>query len=181
MNTQSTPASGETDPHLRRLRADHELMRRLVSASPLIRMTVVGEPPHRYRVTFLCKGIFREPETGRLKTSSRHVADIYLHMDYPRLAPNVVWRTPIFHPNFKLGAGAGTVCVPDWTPGRSLAGFVLFLGRMVQYQEHDVRYPLDWDAAVWAAEHARLLPVDKRPLVAPGVGLEFAPSGEALR
>lgn len=153
-------------------------MRRLASASPLIRMTVVGEPPHRYRVTFLCKGIFREAETGRLKTSSRHVADIYLHVDYPRLAPNVVWRTPIFHPNFRFEGGAGTVCLPNWTPARSLAGFVLLLGRMVQYQEHEESYPLSREAAVWAAEHAHLLPVDKRPLVPPGLSLEFAPSAE---
>lgn len=156
-------------------------MRRLASASPLIRMTVVGEPPHRYRVTFLCKGIFQDAATGRLKTTSRHVADIYLHVDYPRLAPNVVWRTPIFHPNFRFEAGAGTVCVPNWTPAWSLAGFVVLLGRMVQYQEYDRRYPLNWEAAVWAAEHERLLPVDKRPLAPPGLSFDFSPSAEASR
>lgn len=175
--TISDPAS--SDPHLRRLQADYEAMRTLVSASPLMRMTVMGQPPHRYRVIFQCKGIFREAESGRLRISTRHIADIYLHVDYPRLAPHVIWRTPIFHPNFKFANGSGEVCVPTWTPGRSLAEFVLQIGRMIQYQEHNATYALNWDAAIWAQEHADRLPVDKRPLAARDVEAQLAAFVEA--
>ena len=156
-------------PRIRRLTSDFEAMRRLVAASPLLRMTALGQPPHRYRVIYHCKGVARDPQTGRLSINERHVADIYLHVDYPRLAPNVVWRTAIFHPNIKCMDGNGTVCVSSWTPGVSLAEFVHLLGRMVQYQVFDPVYALDAEAAQWAVAHPNLLPVDSRPIVPEGV------------
>ena len=166
-------------PRIRRLTSDYETMRRLDVASSLLRMTALGQPPHRYRIIYHCKGVARDPHTGRLAISERHVADIYLHVDYPRLAPNVVWRTAIFHPNIKCIDGNGTVCVQNWNPAMSLAEFVLLVGRMVQYQVLDPTYALDVDAAEWAVTHPTLLPVDTRPIVPENVLAELQRRVEA--
>lgn len=160
--------SSTQTPHLRRLCADYEAMRDLVDASPFLRMIVLGEPPERYRVFFNCKGVMRDPDSGRLKPTQRHMADVYLHADYPHFAPDVVWRTPIFHPNMRFANGAGTVCVSGWTPRQSLGDFVHHVARMIQYKEYDTTLALDWGAARWAKEHPELLPVDQRPVIPDG-------------
>ncbi len=167
-------------PRRRRLEADLVAMQRLVAGSPLVRMTFLGEPPNRYRVTYRCRGIRSDAATGRLKTLAEHVADIYLHVDYPRLAPEIVWRTPIFHPNFRFADGSGTVCLPSWSPTHSLAELVLTVGQMVQYQRFDSTYAVNPQAAIWAAEHAALLPVDPRPLVPGPTASALTDSAEAL-
>ena len=137
-------------------------MQRLVRETGWVRMVAVGDPPYRYRVTFLCKGLERDGVTGAVRVRQQHVADLYLTADYPRVTPQVVWRTPIFHPNFRFRDGRGEVCVAGWEPAQTLAAFVIRLGRMVQYQHYETRYPLDWEAARWAQEHERQLPVDRK-------------------
>jgi ubiquitin-protein ligase len=77
-----------------RLRRELIYMQDLAKGSSLIDFVVRGNPPDDYLVTFRCLGM-----TAADRTGSEHVAQIYLHADYPRRAPQVSVLTPCFHPN----------------------------------------------------------------------------------
>jgi hypothetical protein len=171
------PAS--SSPRLRRLHADMAAMRDLAHASELIRFAAAGNPPDRYVVTFACRGLVWLPATqGGVSAeptgtppsaiepviSTHHEGEFYLHRDYPRRPPQIIWHTPIFHPNILSPADGGGVCIGGWTPSEALSDLILRVGEMIQFRSYnpdDVLNPL---AAAWAEAHAARLPVDDRPL-----------------
>jgi ubiquitin-protein ligase len=170
----------DQSPRMRRLRADHELMRELEARSDLIHFEAkpgrAGMPPEKYIVTFKCKGIVSVDKNGDPRLGEYHQVEIYLHNQYPQRWPGMQWLTPIWHPN--INHLNGTVCIDAawWTAGRSLDRLVLMLGEMVQYKNfHDdpTRPPFPWDpeAARWCrayrARHPNAFPVDKRELLRP--------------
>ena len=72
--------------------------------------------------------------------------------------------TPIFHPNFD----ASSVCIGDfWAASEGLDDLLVRVGRMIAYQEHNTKSPLNGLAAKWAAQHAALLPIDSREIAPP--------------
>jgi ubiquitin-protein ligase len=77
-----------------RLRRELVYMQELRRSSSLIDFVAHGNPPDDYLVTFRCVGMTAADCTG-----SEHVAQIYLHAGYPRLAPQVSILTTSFHPN----------------------------------------------------------------------------------
>jgi hypothetical protein len=155
-------------PRLRRLHADLAAMIELVRASERVTMTHSGNPPVRYQVTYTCRGLYRPTGAAEPQTLDHHEADFYLHRDYPRRPPQIVWRTPIFHPNILSSEQGGGVCIGSWTPSESLADLVVRVGEMIQYREYNADDVLNREAAAWAAEHAAQLPVDDRPIVVYG-------------
>ncbi len=175
-----TAGAGSLDqsPRMRRLHADHELMRELVARSDLITFETEpvsgGLPPERYVVTFRCKGIVGVDKGGRPKFASRHKVEIYLHNQYPQRWPGMKWLTPIWHPNINHLNGSVCIDAAWWTASRSLDRLVVMLGEMVQYKNfHDdpTRPPFPWDpeAARWSrdyrAHHPDAFPVDRRELL----------------
>ena len=73
--------------------------------------------------------------------------------------------TPVFHPNFD----DASVCIGDfWAASEWLDDLVIRIGRMITYQEYNIRSPLNGLAAKWAAEHENLLPMDDREIAPPG-------------
>lgn len=159
--TQS-PRTGS--PRLRRLHADLAAMVALVKVSDFITYEAAGNPPDRYRVTYTCEGLWRPPEATEPETLARHVADFYLHVEYPRRPPQILWRSPVFHPNILPPERGGAVCIGGWTPSETLADLVLRVGEMVQYKQFNPDDVLDPEAAAWAEAHPRRFPVDERPL-----------------
>lgn len=141
----------------------------MAKASELVTMTHSGNPPDRYRVIYACRGLFWPPGADRPQISTHHEADFYLHRDYPRRPPQIVWRTPIFHPNILSSEQGGGVCIGSWTPSESLADLVVRVGEMVQYREYNAEDVLNREAAAWVETHAGELPVDDRPLVVYGL------------
>jgi Ubiquitin-conjugating enzyme/WXG100 protein secretion system (Wss), protein YukD len=175
-----TAGAGSLDqsPRMRRLRADHELMRELVARSDMIEFdtgpVVAGMPPERYVVTFKCKGITGIDKNGRPRYGSRHKVEIYLHAQYPQRWPGMKWLTPIWHPNINHLNGSVCIDAAWWTASRSLDRLVIMLAEMVQYKNfHDdpARPPFPWDpeAARWSrayrADHPNAFPVDRRQLL----------------
>jgi hypothetical protein len=175
-----TAGSGSLDqsPRMRRLHADHELMRELVARSDLITFEAepvpAGLPPERYVITFKCKGIVGVDKSGRPKLGSRHKVEIYLHNQYPQRWPGMKWLTPIWHPNINHLNGSVCIDAAWWTASRSLDRLVVMLGEMVQYKNfHDdpSRPPFPWDpeAARWSRTyreaHPNAFPVDRRELL----------------
>ena len=81
---------------------------------------------------------------------TEHRFDAYLHLDYPRQAPLLLWRTPVFHPNILPPSRNGGVCIGTWSPSESLADLCRRIARMVSYNSFSVGDALDPEAASWA-------------------------------
>jgi len=185
----------DQSPRMRRLRADHELMRELTARSDMITFETEnverGLPPERYVVTFKCKGIVGVDKGGQPKFGNRHKVEIYLHNQYPQRWPGMKWLTPIWHPNINHLNGSVCIDAAWWTASRSLDRLVIMLAEMVQYKNfHDdpTQPPFPWDpeAARWSrsyrAEHPQVFPVDRRePLRRERVKLKPAKAKEKPR
>lgn len=77
-----------------RLASELVLMQKLRESSSFIDFVARGNPPDDYLVTFRCCGMVSADRTG-----CEHVAQVYLHTEFPRSAPKVSILTPSFHPN----------------------------------------------------------------------------------
>lgn len=170
----------DESPRMRRLRADHELMKDLAARSDLIsfegKAVRPSLPPETYVVTFKCKGIVGVDRQGNPRYGERHRVEIYLHNQYPQRWPGMKWLTPIWHPNINHLNGSVCIDAAWWTASRSLDRLVIMLGEMLQYKNfHDdpTKPPFPWDpeAARWCREyrktHPRAFPVDERELMRP--------------
>jgi ubiquitin-protein ligase len=169
-----------TNPRLRRLCKDYELIQELASRSNLIKVDAKtagpGMPPERYIITFKCKGVVGVDRRGSPKIGEHHQVEIYLHSQYPQRWPGMKWLSPIWHPNINHANGSVCIDAAWWSASRSLDRLVLMLGEMVQYKNfHDdptkAPFPWDMEAARWSREfrktHPNYFPVDKRELLRP--------------
>ena len=170
----------DSNPRLRRLRKDYELIRELETRSDLIKVDAKpagrGMPPERYIITYKCKGIIGVDRKGNPKIGQHHQVEIYLHNQYPQRWPGMKWLTPIWHPNINHLNGSVCIDAAWWSASRSLDRLVIMLGEMVQYKNfHDdptkAPFPWDMEAARWCQEfrktHPNYFPVDERELLRP--------------
>jgi ubiquitin-protein ligase len=153
-----------SNPRLRRLRLDEERLESRFRDWPLVRVnSLLGMPTERYQITYEVKGLYAMPD-GQILERDQHVLEINLSLAYPRRAPQCKMLTPIFHPNFD----ETSVCIGDfWAASEGLDDLVVRIGRMITFQEYNTKSPLNGLAAKWAAEHARMLPVDHREISPP--------------
>ncbi|MFF7309674.1 ubiquitin-conjugating enzyme E2 [Streptomyces sp. NPDC008137] len=163
-----------TSPHLRRLANDYAGMLDLVGSSELISFHSLGSPPSKYIVKMSCLGLVQVKDV--LLRSSEHEFDLLLSENFPKLPPRVVWKTAIFHPNFK----PPDVCMGDiWYPGLSLAELCVALCELVQYKSFNIYDPLDTQAAFWLWEELSrdesIVPIDGRPVVNPQFEITASP------
>ncbi len=154
----------ELSPRIKRLRSERRGMVALADKSRLIEIEFEGRAPTQYDAHFRCIGL--KEAGGEIVETNSHACTILLEPTFPLSSPKVVWRTPIFHPNFK----GESVCLGDhWFGGSSLAEITKELCKMVQYQAFNVGDPLNADAAVWVAGQAMSnpdrFPIDSRPAV----------------
>jgi hypothetical protein len=96
----------------------------------------------------------------------RHEVSVRLGASYPRMMPELAWKTPIFHPNI---SGGGVVCLggygAHWVPSLNLDELCEMLWDMVRYANYDVESPYNREAAAWTKTQRQFnLPVDPRPL-----------------
>jgi|SRR5579864_69360 hypothetical protein len=159
VTVEATPAHSVRD---RRLRSDRRRLEALAAGSDFIRiLQVLGEPPEDYVIGFSCKGLVAPglvlPEVGE-----EHRVQVVLPAGYPTRRPQLRWLTPSFHPN--INAEGTLVCIDTWFPSQFLDDLCILLGRMIQYRNYNPYSYLRRDAALWAATHPHLLPIDRRPL-----------------
>ena len=172
--------SVDSNPRLRRLRKDYELIQEIAARSDLIHVKPVcehpGLPPERYIITYTCKGLVGLDRKGNPKIGERHEVEIYLHSQYPQRWPGMKWLTPIWHPNINHSNGSVCIDAAWWSASRSLDRLVIMLGEMVQYKNfHDdptkAPYPWDMEAARWCRQyrktHPKFFPLDSRELLRP--------------
>ncbi|MEU2280693.1 ubiquitin-conjugating enzyme E2 [Streptomyces sp. NPDC013178] len=166
-----------TSPRHRRLANDYAGMLDLAQSSELISFHSLGNPPTKYTVTLRCLGLVQIKDV--LVQSEEHEFDLVLGEKFPVLPPVVVWRTAIFHPNFK----PPDVCMGDiWYPGLSLAELCVALCELVQYKSFNIYDPLDGKAALWLWEQLNvdetIVPIDPRPAISPEFEIIATPRPE---
>ena len=153
-------------PRIRRLRTDLKSLQQLKSESTIIDFTPYGNPPESYRVRFHGKGFYRQRRNSHVLVCEVHEVLIGLGASYPRLMPELAWKTPIFHPNISAG---GVVCLGGygtyWVPSLNLDELCEMLWEMIRYKNFDVGSPYNRDAAHWAQIQGQYrLPIDPRPI-----------------
>lgn len=148
---------------LRRLQNEYREMEQLRDKSSLLRFTTQGNPPTRYEVQLRCRGLTRHG--SMVAFTEHHEFDIVLEREFPMMPPTIVWKTPIYHPNFRRTS----VCLGDyWFAGSSIAELCVALCGMIQYKAFNIYDPLDSDAAIWLynmlREEPDRFPIDPRPI-----------------
>jgi hypothetical protein len=177
-------------PRHRRLRSDLRAMQQLKADSTILDFTAHGlvrdEPPDGYLVSFRGPGLWRPDGADVVLVREYHQVSIQLGAGYPRMIPEISWRTPIFHPNISAN---GVVCLGGysmhWVPSLQLGELCSLLWDMVRYQNYDVDSAYNRTAAKWARDQSTFrFPLDSRPLadrlvsvtaVALGPGAESRP------
>src|SRR5215831_18226818 len=160
-----------TSPRIRRLLADEQALEQRLRDWPRIVITgKAGMPPEIYRFTYKLRGLY-VAGSGEILERDTHTLEVNLSLGYPRRAPQCRMLTPIFHPNFD----DSMVCIGDfWAASEGLDDLVIRIGRMIAYQEYNVKSPLNGLAAKWATQNANLLPIDSRTVAPPGEQLAEA-------
>lgn len=150
-----------SNPRLRRLQLDQERLEARFRDSAKIRVVgVSGVPAEKYEIAYYVRGLCTTP-AGDIFERAEHLLEVKLSLNYPRRAPQCKMLTSVFHPNFD----EVSVCIGDfWAPSEGLDDLVVRIGRMIAYQEYNVKSPLNGLAARWAAENAGFLPVDPEEL-----------------
>lgn len=155
-----------SSPRLRRLQSDLKAMQQLQADSSILHFSSHGELPEAYTIWFLGRGLMRGENNGPIMLQERHEVHVRLGAGYPRMMPEIRWKSPIFHPNI---SGNGSVCLGGygtyWVPSLTLDELCHMLWDMVRYENYDETSPYNREAALWTktqAEHR--LPLDPRPL-----------------
>lgn len=156
-------------PRIRRLRSDYQALDRLRQESRILEFeiqTPTNDPPHAYLIRFLGRGLWRPSGSSDVQARDIHEVAIRLGANYPRMMPELTWRTPIFHPNIST---SGVVCLGGygtfWAPSLHLDELCNMLWDMIRYENYDVNSPYNREAAYWAKMQKDFhLPIDPRPL-----------------
>ncbi len=153
-------------PRLRRLRSDYRALQQLRSESSVFDFISRNDPPDFYSLRFRGNGVWRPDGSNDPLIHDQHQVDINLGASYPRMQPELAWRSPIFHPNI---SASGVVCLGGygtyWVPGVRLDELCTMLWDMIRYQNFDVNSPYNREAAAWAkTQYIYQLPLDARSL-----------------
>ena len=153
-------------PRLRRLRSDRTALEKLQSESTIFQFSASGNPPDFYQVRFHGRGLWRPQPNANVQMHDRHEVHIKLGASYPRMMPEISWKTPIFHPNI---SASGVVCLGGygtyWVPSLTLDELCTMLWDMIRYENYDEKSPYNREAAGWIKTQDDFrLPLDTRPL-----------------
>lgn len=145
---------------LRRLQADFEKLSAYAQRHPRLRLVQVeGTPPEKYQVEFEIRSLKQSDD--QLTYINRHLVEISIPRNYPRMPPQCRMLTPVFHPNIAPHA----ICIGDhWNAGEPLWSMVMRIGEMLAYQSYNTKSPLNGEAARWVEQNEASLPLDPVPL-----------------
>jgi len=155
---------------LRRLENDYLEVAEFLREHPVVGLLKTeGDPPEKYHFEYRLRGV--EKKGSEVVPKNRHVAEVFLTLDYPTQEPICRMLTPVFHPNID----PHLICITDrWAAGESLTDVVVRIGRMLCYQTYNIKSPRNGEAAQWAAENLSRFPLDdadlarEKPTASPG-------------
>src|SRR5215467_8856427 len=95
----------------------------------------------------------------------KHQGAIHFSAMFPLAAPEIVWETPVFHPNIRWvpqdGASPATLrfhpLLLGYRPGHDLPNVVRMIASIARYRDYDLREGSDAPnpvAALWAGTEA---------------------------
>jgi ubiquitin-protein ligase len=153
-------------PRTRRLRSDLKALQQLAAESSIFEFSPYGTPPDFYILRFRGRGFWKPEPTGEVVAREEHEVHVRLGASYPRMMPELAWKSPIFHPNI---SASGVVCLGGygtyWVPSLSLDELCGMLWDMIRYENFDESSPYNREAAAWAKGQTFFrLPIDDRPL-----------------
>jgi hypothetical protein len=153
-------------PRIRRLRSDHKALEQLAADSAIFEFSAYGTPPDFYILRYRGRGFWKPDPAGDVLIRDEHEVHVRLGASYPRLMPELAWRSPVFHPNI---SASGVVCLGGygtyWAPSLALDELCGMLWDMVRYENFDETSPYNREAAAWAKNQTFFrLPIDSRPL-----------------
>lgn len=163
-------------PRERRLRNDFAAIQKLQSESTILDFVAIGALPESYTLIFRGLGVWKPENHADVLTRDEHQVVVRFNASYPRMMPELVWKTPIFHPNI---SSSGVVCLGGygtyWVPSVTLDELCTMLWDMIRYKNFDPESPYNRQAALWAKQHAGArFPIDPRPIrnkiATPGFG-----------
>jgi hypothetical protein len=151
------------------LRSDYRVLQALCLESTIIRfepLDTAADAPEVYLLHFRGTGVWKPAGSGEIVLSDEHQVVVRLGAGYPRMMPELSWKSPIFHPNI---SSSGFVCLGGygtfWAPSLHLDELCVMLWDMIRYRNFDVNSPYNREAAYWArTQTAHTLPLDGRPL-----------------
>ena len=153
-------------PRSRRLQSDHKALSQLAADSSIFSFQAYGTPPDFYILKFRGRGFWKPDPRGEVMARDEHEVHVRLGASYPRMMPELAWKSPIFHPNI---SASGVVCLGGygtyWVPSLSLDELCGMLWDMIRYENFDETSPYNREAAAWAKNQSFYrLPIDSRPL-----------------
>lgn len=153
-------------PRERRLRNDFAAIQKLQSESTILDFVAIGALPESYTLIFRGLGVWKTELNQDVLTRDEHQVVVRFNASYPRMMPELVWKTPIFHPNI---SSSGVVCLGGygtyWVPSVTLDELCTMLWDMIRYKNFDPESPYNRQAAIWAKQHAGArFPIDPRPI-----------------
>jgi ubiquitin-protein ligase len=153
-------------PRSRRLKSDHKSLAQLAAESTIFSFSPYGNPPDFYMLKFRGRGVWKPDPQGEVLLRDEHEVHIRLGASYPRMMPELAWKSPIFHPNI---SASGVVCLGGygtyWVPSLALDELCTMLWDMIRYENFDETSPYNREAAAWAKHQTYFrLPIDGRPL-----------------
>jgi hypothetical protein len=157
-------------PRQRRLESDWTAMQQLRADSSLFDFrtpeTPFAGPPESYLVQMRGPGLWQPEGADRVLLREGHEILVRLGAAYPRMIPELVWRTPIFHPNI---SAHGAVCLggysTHWAPSLQLDELCAMLWDIARYANFDANSPYNRAAAHWVRTQTQFsFPIDPRPL-----------------
>jgi len=153
-------------PRSRRLKSDHKALDELAAESSIFSFMPYGNPTDFYILRFSGRGFYRPDPQGEVVQRDEHEVHIRLGASYPRMMPELAWKSPIFHPNI---SASGVVCLGGygtyWVPSLALDELCTMLWDMIRYENYDETSPYNREAAAWAKNQSLFhLPIDPRPL-----------------
>jgi ubiquitin-protein ligase len=160
---------------LRRLANEEQMLREQFAGHPYVSVRPTGgDPPDRYRVEYRVGGLERRSD-GTLVVRKVHEMEIVLPAEYPRQPAACRMLTPIFHPNID----SFTVCTSDFHAAQeTLCDLIVRVGQMIAFQKHNVKSPLNAEAAIWCEQNLARFPVDRTdiyPTAIAGTGATGSP------
>lgn len=138
-------------PRSRRLISDLRLMEQL-SQQGTVSYRTEGSPPETYHLMLNVAG--PAVKDDHLVVRHVHRCTAYLHRDYPRRPPLLVWMTPVFHPNLLGPDRNGGVCIGSWSASESLADLTVRLIDLLTLRSFNLDDALDTDAAHWFRDNS---------------------------
>jgi hypothetical protein len=153
-------------PRIRRLRNDQKALAQLAADSSIFEFSAYGTPPDFYILRFRGRGFWKPDPAGEVLIRDEHEVHVRLGASYPRMMPELAWKSPIFHPNI---SASGVVCLGGygtyWVPSLALDELCTMLWDMLRFDNYDETSPYNREAAAWAKSQTYFfLPIDNRPL-----------------